>query len=191
VFCSSALVTLSGAFSPNISFVRWGGDRFEVSSAGETPKGEVDPIVLKILRENFKIDTTGAVGNSWHEFADRDFDFVITLSDDARERSPVFPGMPVTAHWSIEDPTAFEGSEEEKHEHFCKPPSKSSGGSSFSAVCRSRNWTTFNAKLTRAKSMRTRTSLHRFAKTNSDSFAYNYREFVSFPRARNLQTHPQ
>ena len=95
-----------------------GGDRFEVSSAGESPGGEVDPIVLKILSENFKIDTSGAVGNSWHEFADRDFDFVITLSDDARERSPVFPGMPVTAHWSIEDPTAFEGSEEEKSEHF-------------------------------------------------------------------------
>ena len=95
-----------------------GGDRFEVSSAGETPKGGAHPIALKILRENFKIDTTGAVANSWHELADRDFDFVITLSDDARERSPVFPGMPVTAHWSIEDPTAFEGSEEEKYEHF-------------------------------------------------------------------------
>ena len=94
-----------------------GGDRFEVWSAGETPKGEVHPIVLKIL-QNFKIDTSGAVGNSWHDFADRDFDFVITLSDDARERSPVFPGTPVTAHWSIDDPTAFEGSEEEKYEHF-------------------------------------------------------------------------
>jgi arsenate reductase len=95
-----------------------GGNRFEVYSAGETAKGEVHPLVLKILREDLKTDTTGAVGNSWHEFADRDFDFVITLSDDARERSPVFPGRPVTAHWSIEDPTIFEGSEEEKYEHF-------------------------------------------------------------------------
>ncbi len=95
-----------------------GGNRFEAYSAGETPKSEVHPLVLKILREDFKIDATGAAANSWHEFADRDFDFVITLSDDARERSPVFPGKPVTAHWSIEDPTIFEGSEEEKHEHF-------------------------------------------------------------------------
>ena len=95
-----------------------GGDCFEVYSAGETPTGEAHPLVLKILREDFQIDTTGAVGNSWHEFADRDFDFVITLSDDARERSPVFPGAPVTAHWSIDDPTAFEGSEKEKYEHF-------------------------------------------------------------------------
>jgi arsenate reductase len=95
-----------------------GGNRFEVYSAGETPKSEVHPLVLKILREDFKIDPAGAVGNSWQEFAERHFDFVITLSDDARERSPVFPGKPVTAHWSIEDPTAFEGSEEEKYEHF-------------------------------------------------------------------------
>lgn len=97
-----------------------GGDRFEVYSAGEAPTGDVHPLVLKILREDFKIDTTGAVGNSWHEFADRHFDFVITLSDDARERSPVFPGAPVTAHWSIEDPMAFAGSEEEQYEHFLR-----------------------------------------------------------------------
>ena len=95
-----------------------GGDRFVVYSAGEAPKGEVHPLVLKILREDFKIDTTDAIGNSWHEFADSDFDFIITLSDDARERSPVFSGAPVTAHWSIDDPMAFEGSEEEKYGHF-------------------------------------------------------------------------
>jgi arsenate reductase (thioredoxin) len=95
-----------------------GGDRFEVWSAGETPAGEIHPLALKVLRENFKIDTTGAVSNSWQEFAGRDFDFVITLSDDARERSPVFSRASVTAHWSIDDPAAFEGSEEEKYEHF-------------------------------------------------------------------------
>ena len=97
-----------------------GSDRFEVWSAGETPASEVHPLVLKVLREDFKIDTTGAVGNSWQEFVDRDFDFVITLSDDARERSPVFPGTPVSAHWSIDDPAAFEGSEEQKYEHFLR-----------------------------------------------------------------------
>ena len=97
-----------------------GGDRFEVYRAGETPTGEVHPLILKILGEDFEIDTTGAVANSWQEYADQDFDFVITLSDDARERSPTFLGTPVCAHWSIDDRMAFDGSEEEKHEHFLK-----------------------------------------------------------------------
>jgi arsenate reductase (thioredoxin) len=95
-----------------------GDKRFEVYSAGETPSGEVHPLVLKILREDFEIDTMGAVANSWQEFADQPFDFVITLSDDARERSPSFPGAPVCAHWNIDDPMAFEGSEQQKHERF-------------------------------------------------------------------------
>jgi arsenate reductase (thioredoxin) len=93
-------------------------DRFEVYSGGETPAGEVHPLALKILRENFRLDTAGVLSKSWHDFSDVRFDFVITVSDDARERSPVFPGAPVTAHWSIEDPIAFEGSDEEKYQHF-------------------------------------------------------------------------
>jgi arsenate reductase (thioredoxin) len=97
-----------------------GGKRFEVYSAGETPTGEVHPLILKILREDFEIDTTGAVANSWQEFADQHFDFVITLSDDARERSPSFPGAPVSAHWNIDDPMAFEGSEQEKYGRFLR-----------------------------------------------------------------------
>jgi arsenate reductase (thioredoxin) len=95
-----------------------GGESFEVYSGGESPSGEVHPLALKILREAFKIDTAGACSKSWHTFADIHFDFVITVCDDARERSPVFPGTPVTAHWSIADPMAVEGSEEEKYNAF-------------------------------------------------------------------------
>ena len=50
-----------------------GGDRFEVYSGGEAPTGEVHPLALKILRENFKIDTTGAVSKSWHDFSGHSF----------------------------------------------------------------------------------------------------------------------
>jgi protein-tyrosine-phosphatase len=95
-----------------------GGHRFESYSGGEAPKGEVHPLTLKVLRENFKIDAAGAVSKSWHEFSDIHFDFVISVSDDAVERSPVFPGTPVTAHWSIPDPMAFEGSDEENYQRF-------------------------------------------------------------------------
>jgi arsenate reductase (thioredoxin) len=93
-------------------------DRFEIYSGGDAPTGKVHPLALKILREAFKIDTAGAIGKSWHAFEHIHFDFVMALSDEARERSQVFSGMPVVAHWSIEDPTAFEGSEDETYEHF-------------------------------------------------------------------------
>jgi arsenate reductase (thioredoxin) len=93
------------------------GDRFEVYSGGEAPT-EVHPFALKILREDFKIDTTNVTAKSWNDYSGMDFDFVIALSDDAHERSPVFPGTPAVAHWSVEDPAAFEGSEEEKYERF-------------------------------------------------------------------------
>ena len=95
-----------------------GGDRFEVYSGGENPSGEVQPLALKILREVFKIDPTGAQSKSWHTFTDIHFDFVITVCDDAHEMSPVFPGKPVTAHWSFPDPSRFEGSDQENYNQF-------------------------------------------------------------------------
>jgi protein-tyrosine-phosphatase len=86
--------------------------------AAKRRRGGVDPLVLKILQEDFHEDTAGARSKSWHDFAGIHFDFVITVSDDARERSPVFPGTPVTAHWSIADPMPFQGSDEERRQHF-------------------------------------------------------------------------
>jgi arsenate reductase len=91
------------------------GDRFEVYSAGEAPLGTVNPQVTKILREDFRIDAAGAASKSWHDLADIHFDFVITVCDDAREHCPVFPGEPVTAHWSFPDPERFRDTPEERH----------------------------------------------------------------------------
>jgi arsenate reductase len=95
-----------------------GSDRFEVSSAGEQPTGKVHPLVVKILRDNFKIDTNDVLSRSWHEFAGTEFDFIITVCDDMREGSPVLPGTPVTAHWSIADPMAEGGSEDELYQRL-------------------------------------------------------------------------
>jgi arsenate reductase (thioredoxin) len=46
------------------------------------------------------------------------FDFVITVCDHAKETCPVWPGQPITAHWSSLDPADFKGSDLETYRYF-------------------------------------------------------------------------
>jgi arsenate reductase (thioredoxin) len=64
------------------------------------------------------MDASDAYSKSWQEFNDAQFDFVITLCDSARENCPVWPGLPIIAHWSSPDPAAVAGSEAEKRRAF-------------------------------------------------------------------------
>ena len=66
--------------------------RFETYSAGASPKPAPHPLALEILREDFKIDASDAYSKSWEEFKDAQFDFVITLCDNARENLPCLAG---------------------------------------------------------------------------------------------------
>ncbi len=89
--------------------------RFEAFSAGASPKGRVNPRVLELLRDGYQIDASGARSKSWDEFRGQpDFDFVVTVCDNARESCPVWPGQPIVAHWGSEDPDHFQGTDEEK-----------------------------------------------------------------------------
>ncbi len=97
-----------------------GRGAFEVYSAGAQPKGVVDSLTLKTLREKFHIDASDARSKSWDEFKGVDFDFVITVCDNARESCPIWPGQPIIAHWGLEDPAAFVGSAEAKERLFKK-----------------------------------------------------------------------
>jgi arsenate reductase len=45
------------------------------------------------------------------------FDYVITLCDDAAETCPVFSGRAERLHWSYPDPVVFTGTEEQKQPH--------------------------------------------------------------------------
>jgi arsenate reductase len=38
----------------------------------------------------------------------------------AGEVCPIWPGQPMTAHWGIEDPSPFQGTDEEKRKAFFK-----------------------------------------------------------------------
>lgn len=100
---------------------RWGKGRFHAFSAGSHPKGAVHPMTLELLNR-LNYETSGLRSKSWDEFAatgSPELDFVFTVCDNAAgEVCPVWPGQPVTAHWGMRDPAAFEGADEEKRRLF-------------------------------------------------------------------------
>src|SRR2546421_8884561 len=83
------------------------GDSFEVFSAG-VKSTFVRPQAIEVMRE-VGIDISGQHSKSVEEFLDEEFDYVITVCDNANEQCPVFPGRTKRLHWSFEDPAAFEG----------------------------------------------------------------------------------
>lgn len=97
---------------------RLGGSRFEVFSAGSFPTGIVNPFAIKVLKDVYNVDAAEARSKSWEEFAGVEFDFVVTVCDNARETCPIWPGQPIVAHWSSPDPAAVEGSDAEKYRAF-------------------------------------------------------------------------
>jgi arsenate reductase len=95
---------------------RHGGSVFDVQSAGTEPKG-INPLTERVLDEA-GIDHTWARSKSVTEFLGQQFDYVITVCDQARQVCPVFPGVHETLHWGYEDPAAVEGSEDERLRAF-------------------------------------------------------------------------
>jgi protein-tyrosine-phosphatase len=95
---------------------RIGDGKFHAYSAGSMPKGEVNPHALALLKR-LDYPTRHLRSKSWDEFAKPDapkMDFVFTVCDNAaNEVCPVWPGQPMTAHWSIPDPAAATGSDAE------------------------------------------------------------------------------
>lgn len=90
------------------------GGRFRAWSAGSHPKESVHPLALQLLADH-DVPTEGLRSKSWDEFAAPgapEMDFVFTVCDQAAgEVCPVWPGQPMTAHWGMPDPVAFEGDE--------------------------------------------------------------------------------
>lgn len=83
------------------------GDRFEVESAGVEPS-HVRPQAIEAMRE-VGIDISGHRSKSADEFIGQEFDYVITVCDNANERCPVFPRKAERIHWSFDDPAKAEG----------------------------------------------------------------------------------
>jgi arsenate reductase len=78
------------------------GDRFEVQSAGVSPSS-VRPEAIEAMKE-IGIDISKQRSKSVDEFVGQDFDYIITVCDNAKETCPVFPGKARRIHKNFEDP---------------------------------------------------------------------------------------
>ena len=93
-----------------------GGVAFDVHSAGTDPRG-INPLTIRLLAE-LGLPADGLRSTSVTEYLDRQFDHVVTVCDDARQVCPVFPGTHASLHWSLEDPAAVAGTDEERMAAF-------------------------------------------------------------------------
>lgn len=80
----------------------FGGDEFAVESAGVAPS-KVRREAVEAMRE-IGIDISRQRSKSIEEFAGQNFDFIITVCDNAKETCPVFPGSATRIHQSFTDP---------------------------------------------------------------------------------------
>ena len=88
-----------------------GHGRFAASSAGSQPAGYVHPKALETLQRH-SINAGDPRSQSWDEFAEVEFDLLITVCDSAAaEPCPAFAGSARRLHWSTPDPASVEGSE--------------------------------------------------------------------------------
>jgi arsenate reductase (thioredoxin) len=98
-----------------------GQGRFKAFSAGSHPGPTVNPFALKTLAA-LHIPGDGYRSKDWNEFAAPGapvLDFVFTVCDKAAgEVCPLWPGQPMTAHWGVADPAAFEGTDVQKAKLF-------------------------------------------------------------------------
>ena len=90
----------------------------EVFSAGTKPS-LVRPEAIAVMSE-LGIDLSGHRSKSVDEFASQEFDYVITVCDNANEVCPVFPGKTKRLHWPFEDPAGVTGSESKRQAAFRK-----------------------------------------------------------------------
>ena len=91
------------------------GEWFEARSAGLEP-GRLNPLVVQAMQEA-GIDISGNQTKSVFDLfkSGKIFAFVITVCDEtAAERCPIFPGVTQRLHWSFPDPSALQGTDEEK-----------------------------------------------------------------------------
>ncbi len=92
------------------------GEKADVYSAGVETHG-VNPRAIATMKED-GIDISNHTSNNIDEYKNIDFDFVITVCDNAKERCPFFPTKAKKFHYNFPDPAKATGTEDEIGEQF-------------------------------------------------------------------------
>lgn len=92
------------------------GDKAVVYSAGVETHG-VNPRAIATMKAD-GIDISGHTSNNITEYTGVDFDFVITVCDNAKERCPFFPSNAQKFHHNFPDPAKAKGTEAEIEKEF-------------------------------------------------------------------------
>ncbi|GAB3020772.1 arsenate reductase ArsC [Niabella terrae] len=95
---------------------QFAGDKAQIYSAGIETHG-VNPKAIKVMAED-GIDISGHTSNNVNEYAGIDFDYVITVCDNAKENCPVFPSKAEKFHYDFPDPAKATGTDEEVMNEF-------------------------------------------------------------------------
>lgn len=94
------------------------GDKADIYSAGVETHG-VNPKAIATMKED-GIDISNHTSNNIDEYRNIEFDFVITVCDNAKERCPFLPTKAQKFHHNFPDPTKAIGTDEEINEQFRK-----------------------------------------------------------------------
>ncbi len=94
------------------------GNKAELYSAGVETHG-VNPRAIATMQED-GIDISNHTSKNITEYQGMDFDYVITVCDNAKERCPFFPTNAQKFHYNFPDPAKAAGTEQEIMEQFRK-----------------------------------------------------------------------
>jgi len=97
---------------------KFANGKAEIYSAGIETHG-VNPRAVEVMKED-GIDISHHTSNHIDEYRNIDFDYVITVCDNAKERCPFFPTSAKKFHQNFPDPAKAKGTEEETLNEFRK-----------------------------------------------------------------------
>ena len=90
------------------------GSQLEAYSAGIKPKG-VDPLAVKAMAE-VGVDISNQKSKDIDSLGNQEFEYVVTLCDNARESCPFFPASTKRIHKGFEDPPILAAGAETEEE---------------------------------------------------------------------------